>query len=62
MAQKYKRYKVALVGFDDDSPPKRKRRRGRLAPVATWSWQLKTACLCFVCGIAILLTTYGGLL
>ena len=61
MAQRYKRYKVALVGFDDDPPPKRKRRHVRLAPVTTWSWQLKAACCCVISGLAILITTYGGL-
>lgn len=51
-----KRYRVALVGYDElPSQSQQKRRRSlRLPPVlAGLSWQLKAACCCFGLGTAL---------
>jgi hypothetical protein len=54
---RYRRYKVALVGFDDDQP-KKTRRSGRLVGVVGgwWalSWQRRLASIFFIAGVFIL--------
>ena len=54
---RYRSYKVALVGFNEDKP--RQRKRGPLAgAVGVWHalpWERRLALVCFLCGVLILI-------